>query len=65
MTYIQCCSSKFLHEVCISFLILQTEPAKSFVIRALADDVIEGDEHFTVRLFPADSGAVIDPLNGL
>ncbi|XP_075324846.1 adhesion G-protein coupled receptor V1 [Odontesthes bonariensis] len=42
----------------------ETENAKSFVIRALADDVIEGDEHFTVRLFPADSGAVIDPLNG-
>lgn len=37
---------------------------KTFVIRALADTVLEGDEHFTIRLFPAESGAVIDPLNG-
>lgn len=37
---------------------------KSFVIRALADIVVEGEERFTVQLFPADSGAVIDPLNG-
>lgn len=38
---------------------------KTFVIRALADNVLEGDEHFTVRLFPgSESGAVIDPLNG-
>lgn len=34
------------------------------VIRALADTVLEGDEHFSLRLFPAESGAVIDPLNG-
>ena len=37
---------------------------KTFVIRALADSALEGDEHFTVRLFPVDSVAVIDPLNG-
>lgn len=37
---------------------------KTFVIRALADTVLEGDEHFSVRLFPAGSSAVIDPLNG-
>lgn len=37
---------------------------KTFVIRALADTVLEGDEHFTVRLFPVESAAVIDPLNG-
>lgn len=37
---------------------------KTFVIRALADTVLEGDEHFTVQLYPAESGAVIDPLNG-
>ncbi|XP_041856249.1 adhesion G-protein coupled receptor V1 [Melanotaenia boesemani] len=43
----------------------ETESVKSFVIKALADDVLEGDEHFTVRLFPADSGAVIDPLNAM
>ncbi|XP_075895105.1 adhesion G-protein coupled receptor V1 isoform X2 [Nelusetta ayraudi] len=35
------------------------------VIRALADAVLEGDEHFSLRLFPAESGAVIDPLNGM
>ncbi|XP_010764610.1 G-protein coupled receptor 98-like, partial [Notothenia coriiceps] len=38
---------------------------KTLVIRALADTTLEGDEHFTVRLFPAGSGAVIDPLNGI
>ncbi|XP_051279685.1 adhesion G-protein coupled receptor V1 isoform X2 [Dicentrarchus labrax] len=43
----------------------ETESMKTFVIRALADTVLEGDEHFTVRLFPADSGAVINPLNGM
>ncbi|XP_070820196.1 adhesion G-protein coupled receptor V1 isoform X2 [Chaetodon trifascialis] len=43
----------------------ETESMKTFVIRALADTLLEGDEHFTVRLFPADSGAVIDPLNGM
>ncbi|XP_044053980.1 adhesion G-protein coupled receptor V1 isoform X2 [Siniperca chuatsi] len=43
----------------------ETESMKTFVIRALADTVLEGDEHFTVRLFPAESGAVIDPLNGM
>ncbi|KAM9857814.1 adhesion G-protein coupled receptor V1 [Aulostomus maculatus] len=44
----------------------ETESMKTFVIRALADTVLEGDEHFTVRLFPArESGAVIEPLNGL
>lgn len=34
------------------------------VIRALADSVLEGDERFSIHLFPAQSGAVIDPLNG-
>lgn len=34
------------------------------VIRALVDAVLEGEEHFSVRLFPAESAAVIDPLNG-
>ncbi|XP_041793349.1 adhesion G-protein coupled receptor V1 isoform X2 [Chelmon rostratus] len=43
----------------------ETESMKTFVIRALADTVLEGDEHFTIRLFPAESGAVIDPLNGM
>lgn len=38
---------------------------KTFAIRALADNVLEGEEHFTLRLLPADSGAIIDPLNGL
>uniref|UniRef100_A0A3B5LER5 Adhesion G-protein coupled receptor V1 n=1 Tax=Xiphophorus couchianus TaxID=32473 RepID=A0A3B5LER5_9TELE len=43
----------------------ETEPVKSFVIRALADNLLEGDEHFIVRLLPADSGAIIDPLHGV
>ncbi|MED6250420.1 Adhesion G-protein coupled receptor V1 [Ataeniobius toweri] len=42
----------------------ETEDVKSFVIRALSDNVLEGDEHFNVRLFLGDSGAVIDPLHG-
>lgn len=37
---------------------------KTFVIRALADTFLEGDESFTIRLLPAESGAVIDPLTG-
>ncbi|KAM9743556.1 adhesion G-protein coupled receptor V1 isoform 2-T3 [Menidia menidia] len=48
-----------------TLIFTETESVKSFVIRALADDVLEGDEHFTLRLFPADSGAVIDPLNDM
>ncbi|XP_056232770.1 adhesion G-protein coupled receptor V1 isoform X2 [Seriola aureovittata] len=43
----------------------ENESMKTFVIRALTDTVLEGDEHFTVRLFPAESGAVIDPLNDM
>uniref|UniRef100_UPI0037E7935A adhesion G-protein coupled receptor V1 n=1 Tax=Semicossyphus pulcher TaxID=241346 RepID=UPI0037E7935A len=43
----------------------ETDSMKTFEIRALADSVLEGDEHFTVKLFPAASGAVIDPLNGM
>ncbi|XP_065821533.1 adhesion G-protein coupled receptor V1 [Labrus bergylta] len=43
----------------------ETDSMKTFVIRALADSVLEGDEHFTVKLFPAGSGAVIDPLDGI
>uniref|UniRef100_A0A3B4ZW94 Adhesion G-protein coupled receptor V1 n=1 Tax=Stegastes partitus TaxID=144197 RepID=A0A3B4ZW94_9TELE len=44
----------------------ETESMKSFVIQALADTALEGNEHFTVRLLPAvGSGAVIDPLSGL
>ncbi|XP_017272706.1 adhesion G-protein coupled receptor V1 [Kryptolebias marmoratus] len=43
----------------------ETETVKSFVIRAVADEELEGDEHFALRLFPADSGAVIDPLHGV
>ncbi|XP_051923302.1 adhesion G-protein coupled receptor V1 [Hippocampus zosterae] len=44
----------------------ETDSLKTFVIRALADNVLEGDEHFTVKLFPAsDGGAVIDPFSGL
>ncbi|XP_069555964.1 adhesion G-protein coupled receptor V1 [Brachyistius frenatus] len=48
-----------------TLIFTETELMKSIVIRALADTVVEGDEHFTVRLFPAGSGAVINPLNGV
>ncbi|XP_026177361.1 adhesion G-protein coupled receptor V1 isoform X2 [Mastacembelus armatus] len=43
----------------------ETDFVKMIVVRALADTILEGDEHFTVRLFPAESGAVISPLNGM
>ncbi|XP_077457045.1 adhesion G-protein coupled receptor V1 [Stigmatopora argus] len=44
----------------------ETESMKTFVINALGDSMLEGDESFTVKLFPASDGsAVIDPLNGL
>uniref|UniRef100_A0A3Q3W600 Adhesion G-protein coupled receptor V1 n=1 Tax=Mola mola TaxID=94237 RepID=A0A3Q3W600_MOLML len=43
----------------------ETESMKTFGIRALTDTVLEGEEHFSVHLFPAESGAVIDPLNGI
>ncbi|XP_055742122.1 adhesion G-protein coupled receptor V1 isoform X1 [Salvelinus fontinalis] len=42
-----------------------TELRKTLVIRALADTVLEGDENFTVQLLAAESGAVIDPINGV
>ncbi|XP_070689817.1 adhesion G-protein coupled receptor V1 [Pempheris klunzingeri] len=48
-----------------TLIFTKTESMKTFVIRALADTVLEGDELFTVRLFPAASAAVIDPLNGM
>lgn len=51
-------------EICYIFDTFQTESMKTFVVRALADTELEGDEHFIVRLFPSESGAVIDPLNG-
>nr|XP_057927104.1 adhesion G-protein coupled receptor V1 isoform X2 [Doryrhamphus excisus] len=44
----------------------ENESLKTFVIRALADSILEGDEHFTVNLFPGNgSGAVIDPSNDM
>ncbi|KAF7670351.1 hypothetical protein LDENG_00010120 [Lucifuga dentata] len=42
-----------------------SESQKTFVIRALADTVLEGEERFIVRLFPTDSDVVIDSLNGM
>uniref|UniRef100_A0A3Q3GBS3 Adhesion G-protein coupled receptor V1 n=1 Tax=Labrus bergylta TaxID=56723 RepID=A0A3Q3GBS3_9LABR len=44
---------------------LSPYPGLIFNLIALADSVLEGDEHFTVKLFPAGSGAVIDPLDGI
>ncbi|KAM8885173.1 adhesion G-protein coupled receptor V1 [Spinachia spinachia] len=43
----------------------EAESRKSFLIRALTDTTPEGTEHFRVQLFPAQSGAVIDPLKGM
>ncbi|XP_077417871.1 adhesion G-protein coupled receptor V1 isoform X3 [Vanacampus margaritifer] len=49
-----------------TLIFTETESMKTLVIRALADSILEGEEHFTVILFPAtDGGAVIDPLNDL
>lgn len=46
------------------YKLVQNQSRAVIVIRALVDAVLEGDEHFSIRLFPAESGAVIDPLNG-
>lgn len=43
---------------------MQNQSTNVIVIRALADALLEGEERFSVRLFPAESTAVIDPLNG-
>ncbi|XP_026199339.1 adhesion G-protein coupled receptor V1 [Anabas testudineus] len=43
----------------------ESESVKTFVIRALVDTVLEGDEQFTVWLFAAESDAVISPLSGI
>ncbi|KAM7416521.1 hypothetical protein PAMA_018533 [Pampus argenteus] len=48
-----------------TLIFTENDSVKTFVIRALTDTVLEGNEHFNVQLFPAESGAVIDPLNGL
>uniref|UniRef100_A0A3B4V3U8 Adhesion G-protein coupled receptor V1 n=1 Tax=Seriola dumerili TaxID=41447 RepID=A0A3B4V3U8_SERDU len=37
----------------------ENESMKTFVIRALTDTLLEGDEHFTVRLFPAENMVTI------
>ncbi|KAK7934133.1 hypothetical protein WMY93_005029 [Mugilogobius chulae] len=43
----------------------QNDTMKTFVIRALADNIPEGDEHFRVQLFPVEKDVVIDPLKGI
>ncbi|XP_077943744.1 adhesion G-protein coupled receptor V1 [Gasterosteus aculeatus] len=43
----------------------EAQSMKSFMIRALADTILEGTEYFRVQLFPAESGAIIDPLKGM
>ncbi|XP_019908355.3 adhesion G-protein coupled receptor V1 isoform X2 [Esox lucius] len=43
----------------------ENESRKTFGIRAVADAVLEGDESFMVQLLAANSGAVIDPVNGV
>lgn len=64
--FLNACSSscKGSHEAISVFMLPQNQSTHVIVIRALADAVLEGDEHFSVRLFPAEIGAVIDPLNG-
>lgn len=42
----------------------QAQTLKTFTVKALADSALEGEEGFNVRLFPAETDAVIDPLNG-
>lgn len=48
----------------IIFFYFQTQSLKTFVVKALTDTILEGEEHFSVHLFPAKSDVVIDPLNG-
>uniref|UniRef100_A0A667YA34 Adhesion G-protein coupled receptor V1 n=1 Tax=Myripristis murdjan TaxID=586833 RepID=A0A667YA34_9TELE len=42
----------------------ETESKKTFVVRALADSVLEGDESFSVRLFPDESGVATITIMG-
>lgn len=49
--------------MCVCYL-FQTESLKTFTIQVLADSALEGEESFNVRLFPAQTEAVIDPLRG-
>lgn len=51
-------------KILLYFYASQNQSTNVIMIRALADSVLEGDEHFSIHLFPAQSGAVIDPLNG-
>ncbi|XP_034025926.1 adhesion G-protein coupled receptor V1 isoform X1 [Thalassophryne amazonica] len=48
-----------------TLLFTEMESRKIFEIEALADTVLEREESFTVRLLPAESAAIIDPLNGV
>lgn len=42
----------------------QAQTLETFTIQALPDSALEGEERFNVRLLPAETDAVIDPLNG-
>lgn len=44
--------------------LFQTQSLKTFTIQVLADSALEGEESFNVRLFPAQTDAVIDPVRG-
>lgn len=46
------------------FSSFQAQSLKTFTIQVLADSALEGEESFNVRLFPAQTDAVIDPLHG-
>lgn len=45
-------------------LVFQAQTLETFTITALTDSALEGEERFNVRLFPAQTDAIIDPLNG-
>lgn len=46
------------------FHFFKAQSLKTFTIQVLADSALEGEESFNVRLFPAQTDAVIDPLHG-
>ncbi|XP_029685938.1 LOW QUALITY PROTEIN: adhesion G-protein coupled receptor V1 [Takifugu rubripes] len=43
----------------------EAQTLETFTIQALPDSALEGEERFNVRLLPAETDAVIDPLNAM
>lgn len=50
--------------VLLNIPFFQAQTLKTFTIEALTDSALEGEERFNVRLSPAETDAVIDPLKG-